>query len=160
MTWFLVDFLFLCWTKRSTITHLLSRVSCHDTYSLRRQAALSFLSPTINIWNSLSFVIYAGISHGHLLSSLTVRSFHFRVPEMCMYMLKRCLSHEANWRPTITLIHSFIQTLSSPTTSSTDALISRMRKFDRPQRDGTYEGMTSRYVTVVFVYCGAKQPTP
>ncbi len=52
------------------------------------------------------------------------------------------------------------KTLSSTTISSTDTLTSRKRSFSRPQRNGTYEGMTSRYVTVVSVYSGGKQPTP
>ncbi len=33
-------------------------------------------------------------------------------------------------------------------------------RLEFPQRNGTYEGTTSRYVTVVFVYCGGKQQTP
>ncbi len=33
-------------------------------------------------------------------------------------------------------------------------------EFSRPQRNGTYEGMTARYVTVVSVYFGGKQTTP
>ncbi len=54
----------------------------------------------------------------------------------------------------------FAETSSSPTTSSTDALISRKRNFSRRQRNGTYKDITSRYVIVVSVYCGGKQPPP
>ncbi len=57
-------------------------------------------------------------------------------------------------------VNGFAETSSSPTTSFTDVLTSRKRNISRPQRKGTYEGMTSRYVTVVSVYSGGKQPTP
>ncbi len=33
-------------------------------------------------------------------------------------------------------------------------------EFSRPQRNGIYEGMTSRYVIVISVYSRGKQPTP
>ncbi len=33
-------------------------------------------------------------------------------------------------------------------------------EFFEAKRNGTYEDTTSRYVTVVFVHCGGKQPTP
>ncbi len=46
----------------------------------------------------------------------------------------------------------FAETSSSLTTCFTDALTSR-------KRNGTYEGVTSKYVTVVSVYSGGKQPS-
>ncbi len=54
----------------------------------------------------------------------------------------------------------FAETSSSPTTSSKGALNYRKRSFSRPKRNGTYEGMTSRYVTVVSFYSGGNQHTP
>ncbi len=54
----------------------------------------------------------------------------------------------------------FVETASSPATFSTDALTSRKRGFSRPQRNGTYEDITSKYVVVVSVYSVGKQPNP
>ncbi len=54
----------------------------------------------------------------------------------------------------------FVETSSSRITFSTDALTSRKRSFSRRQRNRTYKSITSRYVILVSVYSGGKQPTP